>query len=205
MTTQVKDFGQFLAMAAPATPPPLPPPTFNNVPTSSPSSSTSTSSSFYDQSTVDDDNNNNNNNNNNSREDEEQFNENTLATLSPIQLVALSNLKLNNDMFSNRSLSIHRRILVKNFLTLLYRLNPPMDWAEMKLQMQQMDYGEDDFGSGPFLGGDSNKDGSLLLGEDEQNGWMERTLHAAGLDDKDEMNPIQQVRKIECNQCFAQF
>ncbi|KAG0047215.1 hypothetical protein BGZ83_007686 [Gryganskiella cystojenkinii] len=57
--------------------------------------------------------------------------------LSPIQLVALSNLKLNNDMFSNRSLSIHKRILVKNLLTLLYQLNPPMDWTLLQLQMQE--------------------------------------------------------------------
>ncbi|KAG0304193.1 hypothetical protein BGZ98_005807 [Dissophora globulifera] len=102
-------------------------------------------------------------------------------TLTPQQLMALSNLKLNNDMFSNRSLSIHRRIVVKNFLTLLYQLHPPVDWAQMQMQMRQT-YDDDDLELEP---GTPDEE-SMLLREDEQNGWMERTLSAAGLSDKDE-------------------
>ncbi|KAF9173652.1 hypothetical protein BGX20_002557 [Mortierella sp. AD010] len=41
----------------------------------------------------------------------------------------MSNLKLNNDIFSSRSLSIHRRILVKNLLSLLYTINPRLEWT----------------------------------------------------------------------------
>ncbi|KAF9560559.1 hypothetical protein EC968_006107 [Mortierella alpina] len=103
-------------------------------------------------------------------------------------LVALSNLKLNSDMFSNRSLSIHRRILVKNLLTLLYQLDPPMDWAQMQMEMQRMEYGGENTG---------DDHGSLLLGEDEQNGWMERTLHAAGLNDSDDAEKSPQITLSE--------
>ncbi|KAG0223983.1 hypothetical protein BGW42_005417 [Actinomortierella wolfii] len=74
-----------------------------------------------------------------------------LGSRTPLQLVAISNVKLNNEIFSNRSLSIHKRILVKNFLTLLYQLNP-IEWIE----------------ESPI---------------DEQDGWMEQTLNAAGLGD----------------------
>ncbi|KAI1314759.1 hypothetical protein EDD11_001728 [Mortierella claussenii] len=106
-----------------------------------------------------------------------------------MQLVTLSNLKLNNDMFSNRSLSIHRRILVKNFLTLLYQLDPPMDWMQ-QMQQTTMDYNSEVFGTGSIPGLDETttaSDGTemMLLREDEQNGWMERTLTVAGLDDDD--------------------
>ncbi|KAF9578868.1 hypothetical protein BGW38_005128, partial [Lunasporangiospora selenospora] len=94
-----------------------------------------------------------------------------------MQLVALSNLKLNNDMFSNRSLSIHRRILVKNFLTLLYRLNPPMDWEQMQSQMQQMGY---------VVESSNLSSNGELLAEDEKQGWMEQTLNAAGLGEDDD-------------------
>ncbi|KAF9412900.1 hypothetical protein BGZ94_000900, partial [Podila epigama] len=57
---------------------------------------------------------------------------------TPMQMIDLSNEKLNNDLYSTRSLSIHRRILVKNFLTMLYDWDPLLDyWFE---------YG-DDFGN----------------------------------------------------------
>ncbi|KAG0207999.1 hypothetical protein BGX28_000943 [Mortierella sp. GBA30] len=171
MAPQVTDFDEFLALAAPSTPPHMPPPTS--------SSSYSSTSQDYDNSN---DHYQHDTNDNNSTEPQSS------TTLTPVQLVALSNLKLNSDMFSNRSLSIHRRILVKNFLTLLYKLNPPMDWGQMQMEMQQMEYG-DDFG----------QDQGMLLGEDEQDGWMERTLHAAGLNDKDDVDMTAQKRENSVN------
>ncbi|KAF9282074.1 hypothetical protein BGZ68_006223 [Mortierella alpina] len=87
-------------------------------------------------------------------------------------------------MFSNRSLSIHRRILVKNLLTLLYQLDPPMDWSQMQLEMQRMEYGGDGVG---------DDQGSMLLGEEEQSGWMERTLHAAGLNESEDAEESPQI------------
>jgi len=46
-----------------------------------------------------------------------------------MQLVHVSNMKLNAQMFSSRCLSIHRRILIRNFLTMLYQQHP-IDWIE---------------------------------------------------------------------------
>ncbi|KAF9946687.1 hypothetical protein BGZ72_000126 [Mortierella alpina] len=143
---------------APTPPPPLPPPTVAPAP-ASPSLRPAFATNTPDTS------------------DTSDSSDRAPKTLSPIQLVALSNLKLNSDMFSNRSLSIHRRILVKNLLTMLYQLDPPMDWAQMQLEMQRMEYGGDSLGE---------DQGSMLLGEEEQNGWMERTLHAAGLNENDD-------------------
>ncbi|KAF9111724.1 hypothetical protein BGX27_004536 [Mortierella sp. AM989] len=54
----------------------------------------------------------------------------SLGSRNPMQVVAMSNQKLNNDMFSSRSLSIHRRILVKNLLALLYTINPTLEWID---------------------------------------------------------------------------
>ncbi|KAG0366364.1 hypothetical protein BGX24_003721 [Mortierella sp. AD032] len=131
------------------------------------------------------------------------------TSLSTVQLVALSNQKLNNDLYSNRSLSIHKRILVKNLLTFIYRIHPPMDWAQMQYQMQMMQLGQ----GGQEEQGDNNDysaDGGFgqpppppalgptvggpLIGRDEQKGWMDRTLQAAGLadDDDDDNIPLQQ-------------
>ncbi|KAG0364537.1 hypothetical protein BC939DRAFT_489082 [Gamsiella multidivaricata] len=180
MTPQVKDLNEFLALAAP-------PPTQSYSTTASASVSTVSAASFFDDISHLDSSDFTSNNDpaNSSSSSSPTTPQNAIATtaattLTPMQLVALSNLKLNNDMFSNRSLSIHRRILVKNFLTLLYQLNPPMDWSQM--QMPQIDYGGDDFGSDT-----PGDDESMLLREDEQSGWMERTLNAAGLsDDKDD-------------------
>lgn len=62
--------------------------------------------------------------------------------LSPMQLVNLSNLKLNNEMFSNRSLSIQKRIQVKNLLTMLYTLHPPypQEWHyQIQIEEQQQE------------------------------------------------------------------
>ncbi|KAG0256712.1 hypothetical protein BG011_004348 [Mortierella polycephala] len=99
----------------------------------------------------------------------------SLGTRTPMQIVAMSNLKLNNDIFSARSLSIHRRILVKNLLTLLYEMNPMLDW---------FDDGSHPSGNGLGIEGASE----LLLEEDEQDGWMEQTLNAAGLSDCKDAN-----------------
>ncbi|KAG0032476.1 hypothetical protein BGZ81_010823 [Podila clonocystis] len=69
--------------------------------------------------------------------------------LSPMQLVSLSNLKLNNEVFSNRSLSIQKRILVKNLLTMLYTLHPPhqQEWhyqIQTEEEQQQEEQGQPD-------------------------------------------------------------
>ncbi|KAF9981291.1 hypothetical protein BGZ75_007453 [Mortierella antarctica] len=167
------DGDQPIASTAPSHPlHPLLPPAASNIP-ASPSIRPTFASS----------NNSNSNTSNDCRNDES-----LPKTLSPIQLVALSNLKLNSDMFSNRSLSIHRRILVKNLLTLLYQLDPPMDWTQMQLEMQRMEYGGDHAG---------DDQGSMLLGEEEQNGWMERTLHAAGLNESDDAHDSPQMTLSE--------
>ncbi|KAG0284456.1 hypothetical protein BGZ96_011187 [Linnemannia gamsii] len=46
-----------------------------------------------------------------------------------MQLVHISNRKLNREVFSNLDRSIHRRIVIKNFLTVLYQLHP-IEWIE---------------------------------------------------------------------------
>ncbi|KAG0287828.1 hypothetical protein BGZ96_008297 [Linnemannia gamsii] len=103
-----------------------------------------------------------------------------------MQVVAMSNHKLNNDIYSSRSLSIHRRILVKNLLTLLYEMNPMLDWF--------------DDGSGYDVGMYEGDDAEVsssepLLAEDEQNGWIEQTLSAAGLSDEEEDDVIDRNNK----------
>ncbi|KAG0326192.1 hypothetical protein BG004_003015 [Podila humilis] len=133
--------------------------------------------------------------------------------MTPLQLVSLSNIKLNNDIYSTRSLSIHRRVLVKNFVALLYDTNPLLDyWFDDDEYFQQENESESAAGgedselsleksrisrSGQ-CGSDPRRRGGCfdnlapepLLGEDEQNGWIEQTLNAAGLnddvDDKDD-------------------
>ncbi|KAG0373850.1 hypothetical protein BGX24_011168 [Mortierella sp. AD032] len=97
-----------------------------------------------------------------------------------MQVVAISNHKLNSDIFSSRSLSIHRRILVKNLLTLLYEMNPMLDWFD---DASGLDVGMYD---GDEEAGNEGCYSEPLLGEDEQNGWIEQTLSAAGLSDEDE-------------------
>ncbi|KAF9949101.1 hypothetical protein BGZ70_001940 [Mortierella alpina] len=52
-----------------------------------------------------------------------------LGSRTPMHLVHISNLKLNAEIFSSRSLPIHRRILIRNFLTLLYQRHP-IEWIE---------------------------------------------------------------------------
>ncbi|KAG0078683.1 hypothetical protein BGZ92_001362 [Podila epicladia] len=52
-----------------------------------------------------------------------------LGSRTPMQLVGMSNLKLNREMYSPRAQSIHRRILIKNFLTMLYQRHP-IEWIE---------------------------------------------------------------------------
>ncbi|CAO3568956.1 unnamed protein product [Mortierella alpina] len=63
-----------------------------------------------------------------------------------------------------------------------------MDWAQMQMEMQRMEYGED-------IAGEDQ--GSMLLGEEEQNGWMERTLHAAGLQESDGAQESPQITLSE--------
>ncbi|KAG0276544.1 hypothetical protein BGZ95_007408 [Linnemannia exigua] len=52
-----------------------------------------------------------------------------LGSRTPMHLVHISNRKLNREVFSNRDRSIHRRIVIKNFLTVLYQLHP-IEWIE---------------------------------------------------------------------------
>ncbi|KAG0033610.1 hypothetical protein BGZ81_007868 [Podila clonocystis] len=102
---------------------------------------------------------------------------------TPMQLVTLSNIKLNNDIYSARSLSIHRRVLVKNFLTLLYDSNLMLDyWLDDDSYQEGVGVGsEEGAPSGQCARGREGSVPEPLLGEDEQNGWIEQTLNAAGL------------------------
>ncbi|KAF8977393.1 hypothetical protein BGZ46_007418 [Entomortierella lignicola] len=191
MTPQVKDFDEFLAMAVPAASPSTSTSTSTtSASTTTTTTSASTSSFFEDISQLQDDSFNNDNNNNNTST---TFISSTDITLSPVQLVTLSNLKLNNDMYSNRSLSIHRRILVKNFLTVLYQQSPPMEW----MMPQYYGDGESSFelDSPPPEPDEAN----MLLRQDEQNGWMEQTLVAAGLNDDDDLYNTSSLKKQSTN------
>jgi hypothetical protein len=110
----------------------------------------------------------------------------SLGSKTPMQVVAMSNHKLNSDIYSSRSLSIHRRILVKNLLTLLYEMNPMLDW---------FDDGSG-YDVGMYEGDDSEVSSSEpLLAEDEQNGWIEQTLSAAGLSDEEDDEVIDRKYK----------
>ncbi|KAF9902386.1 hypothetical protein BX616_001951, partial [Lobosporangium transversale] len=53
----------------------------------------------------------------------------SLKSRTPIHLIHISSAKLNDQIYSSRSLSIERRILLKNFLTFLYQLQP-LEWNE---------------------------------------------------------------------------
>ncbi|KAF9310789.1 hypothetical protein BGZ91_006997 [Linnemannia elongata] len=75
---------------------------------------------------------------------------------TPMHLVHISNRKLNQEVFSNRDRSIHRRIVIKNFLTMLYQLHP-VEWIE---------------------------ESSVAV--DDQDQWLEQTLSAAGIDSQEE-------------------
>lgn len=88
-----------------------------------------------------------------------------------------------------------------------------MDWAQMQYQMQQMQLGSEDeqggmeeeergrgeggFGQPPPPPALGPTKGGPLIGRDEQKGWMDRTLKAAGLDDDDDDDddniPLHQV------------
>ncbi|KAG0328139.1 hypothetical protein BG004_002604 [Podila humilis] len=94
------------------------------------------------------------------------------AELTPMELVSVSNLKLNNEMFSNRSLSIQKRILVKNLLTQLYQLYPPplpQEWMHHQQESDGQDQAQEELQPN---GGQADKQGSR---------WGEQTLDAAGL------------------------
>ncbi|KAF9097645.1 hypothetical protein BGX29_007989 [Mortierella sp. GBA35] len=52
-----------------------------------------------------------------------------LGSRTPMHLVHISNRKLHQEVFSNRAQSIHRRIVIRNFLTVLYQLHP-IEWIE---------------------------------------------------------------------------
>ncbi|KAF9538429.1 hypothetical protein EC957_006754 [Mortierella hygrophila] len=112
----------------------------------------------------------------------------SLGSKTPMQVVAISNHKLNSDIYSTRSLSIHRRILVKNLLTLIYEMNPMLDWF-------------DDSSSGYDVGmyedaeDDVSSSSEPLLAEEEQNGWIEQTLNAAGLSDDDDEKIVNKMKK----------
>ncbi|KAF9299718.1 hypothetical protein BGZ74_008728 [Mortierella antarctica] len=107
---------------------------------------------------------------------------------TPMQLITLSNTKLNNDIYSARSLSIHRRVLVKNFLTLLYDSNPMLDyWLDDDAYQEGVGVGSGEGApNGQCAIGHEGSVPEPLLGEDEQNGWIEQTLNAAGLNDDDD-------------------
>ncbi|KAF9431642.1 hypothetical protein BGZ76_011896 [Entomortierella beljakovae] len=71
---------------------------------------------------------------------------------------------------------------VKDFEEFLaLALSPPMDW----MNMQPLEYNGDGFEPVPGLDTPEPDEGNMLLREDEQSGWMERTLSAAGLNEQD--------------------
>ena len=153
MTQQLGDFDDFLALAVPSTPPPRPPLSASSFPLApgtypdhhnDPQSPLQYHHSISHDSTT----------TTSSEKD---------PVLSPMHLVALSNVKLNNDLYSNRSLSIHKRILVKNLLTLIYQLNPPLDWAQ---------YAQD-----------QNDVKAMLQGQDSQHQQLQQQ-HGQGTEDK---------------------
>ncbi|KAF9139248.1 hypothetical protein BGX30_008194 [Mortierella sp. GBA39] len=112
----------------------------------------------------------------------------SLGSKTPMQVVAISNHKLNSDIYSTRSLSIHRRILVKNLLTLLYEMNPMLDW---------FDDGSSGYDVGMYEDAEDDVSNSSepLLAEEEQNGWIEQTLNAAGLNDDDDEKLVKKIKK----------
>ncbi|OAQ29865.1 hypothetical protein K457DRAFT_18716 [Linnemannia elongata AG-77] len=112
----------------------------------------------------------------------------SLGSKTPMQVVAMSNHKLNSDIYSTRSLSIHRRILVKNLLTLLYEMNPMLDW---------FDDGSSGYDVGMYEGdeGDVSNSSEPLLAEEEQDGWIEQTLSAAGLSEDDDEEIVKKMKK----------
>ncbi|KAF9121830.1 hypothetical protein BGW39_010220 [Mortierella sp. 14UC] len=61
-----------------------------------------------------------------------------LGSRTPMHLVHISNRKLNREVFSSRDRSIHRRIVIKNFLTELYQLHP-IEWIEPSPAMDDQD------------------------------------------------------------------
>ncbi|KAF8943226.1 hypothetical protein BGZ47_005668 [Haplosporangium gracile] len=111
----------------------------------------------------------------------------SLGSKTPMQVVAMSNRKLNSDIYSTRSLSIHRRILVKNLLTLLYEMNPMLDWFDGSSGYDVGMYEDDE--------GDVSNSSEPLLAEEEQNGWIEQTLSAAGLSDDDDEEIVKKMKQ----------
>ncbi|KAG0310318.1 hypothetical protein BGZ99_000461 [Dissophora globulifera] len=108
----------------------------------------------------------------------------SLRPRTPLEVVALSNLKLNNDIFSKRSLSIHRRVLVKNLLTLLYEINPMLDWIENSSSLS---------GALGVPASDNSVSADPPLAEDKQNGRIEQSLYAAGVNGEDGRQPSQEL------------
>lgn len=61
-----------------------------------------------------------------------------LSSRTAMHLAHLSNMKLDAEIFSSRSLSIQRRILIKNFLTVLYQVYP-IEWLEDEAYLDRED------------------------------------------------------------------
>ncbi|KAF9942307.1 hypothetical protein BGZ67_002329 [Mortierella alpina] len=131
-----------------------------------------------------------------------------LGSRTPMHLVHISNLKLNAEIFSSRSLPIHRRILIRNFLTLLYQRHPiewieqsPVDdedqWLEQTLsavgigQSEDMEDHDDRYGNYGDKDNDNRRNGSSdhhdysstssvdILGSDTDGSLMELSPAAA--------------------------
>ncbi|KAF9348944.1 hypothetical protein BGX34_002139 [Mortierella sp. NVP85] len=56
-----------------------------------------------------------------------------------MHLVHISNMKLDAEIFSDRSLSIQRRILIKNFLTMLYDMCP-IEWFDEEEPLEEEEW-----------------------------------------------------------------
>ncbi|KAF9917732.1 hypothetical protein BX616_000093 [Lobosporangium transversale] len=96
----------------------------------------------------------------------------SLGSRTLLQVMRMSNRKLKSHYVSSRSLSIHRQVLVKNFLSLLYNLSS-QEWSDDSDE-------EDD--SWEESSGDQDQShclSSMMLEEDHQDRRKEQTVQMA--------------------------
>ncbi|GJJ68494.1 hypothetical protein EMPS_00840 [Entomortierella parvispora] len=95
-----------------------------------------------------------------------------LGSWTPLDLVHCSNRKLDEDFFSSRSLSIHKRIVIRNFLSFLFELQPLNHHHNDSTALLQLNLHP------PSNGFEYDDDDRHDHGHDQ---WMEQTLSAAGV------------------------
>ncbi|KAG0044638.1 hypothetical protein BGZ83_010142 [Gryganskiella cystojenkinii] len=104
-----------------------------------------------------------------------------LGPWTPLDLVHCSNRKLDIEYFSSRSFSIHRRIVIRNFLSILYQLQPLNDHDNFNSNRLQLNLHTPPSFSNcqdhPEVHDDNYNYDHQEPGQDQ---WMEQTLSAAG-------------------------